>query len=235
MDELNKSLNDLINEAVRLLAVRNFEKALEVLRAAEVLDRENPAILYNIGITYTRLGLFKTALEYFQKIVLLPVSFIDIHNVKKNMAFCYAQTGNFKEALKLLDDILANFSSDIPALNMKAYCYQQLNMNEESLITYKEVLRNNKNDINSLNSTAYLMSLNGIQLESAYKLANIVIQRNGHNPAYLDTLGYICLKTGRIEEAEKNLLKALDILPFDKEIKEHCNELMKLKNEKQHT
>ncbi|HPS56488.1 MAG TPA: tetratricopeptide repeat protein [Spirochaetota bacterium] len=229
MDDTNRTIQDLVSSALMALADGNFEKALEEFRAAEIIDRDNPAILFNIGITYTRLGLFKTAIDYYQRILSLKSGFIDLHSVKKNMGYCYIQTGNYTEALKLLDDVISVFSEDTTALNMKAYCYQQLDMNEESLATYRTILQKDRFNYNSINSAAYLMALNNTQLESAYKLAKHVSGTSSHNPAYLDTLGYICIKIGRLDEAEKYLTKALSILPFEKEIQEHYAELMKIK------
>lgn len=229
MDDTNRKIQDMLSSAVKALADSNFEKALEEFRAAEIIDRDNPAILFNIGITYTRLGLFKTAIDYYQRIISLKTGFIDIHSVKKNMAYCFIQCGNYTEALKHLGDVTSVFSEDTTALNMKAYCYQQLNMPDESLATYRTILQKDRTNTNSLNSAAYLMALGNTQLESAYKLAKHVADKFSHNPAYLDTLGYICIKTGRHDEAEKHLTKALTILPFEKEIREHYDELMKIK------
>ena len=231
MDDANKNIQNMVSSALKALAANNFEKALEEFRAAEIIDRDNPAILFNIGITYTRLGLFKTAIDYYQRILSLKSKFIDIHTVKKNMAYCYIQTGNFSEALKLLDEVLSLFSEDTAALNMKAYCYQQLDMPDESLATYRTVIQKDRLNITGINSAAYLMALNNVQLESAYKLAKHVAHTSNHNPAYLDTLGYICIKTGRLDEAEKYLTKALGILPFEKEIQEHYAELMKARKQ----
>ena len=222
----------MISGALMALTGGNFEKALEEFRGAEIIDRDNPAILFNIGITYTRLGLFKTAIDYYQRILSLKSGFIDTHSVKKNMGYCYIQTGNYSEALKLLDDVLSVFSEDTTALNMKAYCYQQLNMQDESLATYRTIIQKDRTNSNSINSAAYLMALNNTQLESAYKLAKHVAGKSNHNPAYLDTLGYICIKIGRLDEAEKYLTKALSILPFEKVIQEHYDELMKIKKSK---
>lgn len=232
MDETNRKIQDTVSSALKALADNNYEKALEEFRAAEILDRDNPAILFNIGITYTRLGLFKTAIDYYQRIFSLKSGYIDIHSVKKNMSFCYIRTGNYSEALKLLDDVVSVFSEDTTALNMKAYCYQQLNMHEESLSTYRSILQKDRTNANSINSAAYLMALNNSQLESAYQLAKHVAGKSKHNPAYLDTLGYICIKTGRLEEAEKHLTKALSILPFETEIQKHYDELMRIKKQK---
>ena len=232
MDEINRTIQDMVSSALKALTEYNFEKALEEFRAAEIIDRDNPSILFNIGITYARLGLFKTAIDYYQRILSFKSGFIDIHSVKKNMGYCYIQIGNYTEALKLLNDVVSVFSEDTTALNMKAYCYQQLNMPDESLATYRDILQKDHSNANSLNSAAYLMALNDTQLESAYKLAKHVAGKSNHNPAYLDTLGYICIKTGRLDEAEKYLTKALSILPFEKEIQEHYDELMKIKKEK---
>lgn len=230
MDDINKNIQNILNTALASLAEGSLEKALDEFRSAEVIDRNNPAILFNIGITYTRLGLYKSAIEYFRKVLTLESAFIELQSVRQNIAFCLIQTGNYTDALQILDEILLKTGTDTVSLNMKGFCYFQLGMFDESLETYKQVLQHKKTDINSLNSTAYLMSQTGLHLESAYKLAQHAVNKSGHNPAYLDTLGHICVKLNRLDEAEKHLVKALSIMPFNREIQGHYDELLKLKN-----
>jgi len=230
MDDLNSSIQSILKSAAGNLISSDYNSALEELKKAEVKDKDNPEILYNLGITYTRLGLFKTALDYFNRVVSLEIRFIDIQHVKKNLAFCLIHMERYDEAIQYLDSVLQDFPSDIQALNMKGYSLEKSGKINDSLRTYSEVFKYDKTNINTLNSTAYLMAKQGINLDKALEIAAYIYRRDRNNPAYRDTLGYIYLKSGNYDLAEKHLNAALNELPFNTEIAEHMKELRSKKN-----
>ena len=67
-----------------------------------------------------------------------------------------------------------------------------------------------------------------IELKSALKIAQFVYQRDKLNPAYNDTLGFIHMRLGNYNEAEKYLSSAASMMPFNNEINEHISEFNKL-------
>ena len=74
MDDINNILNDIKKTALNDLFTGDFDSAIDDLKKAEMLDRENPEILFNLGIAYCRKGLFKTAHDYFGKVLNLKIS-----------------------------------------------------------------------------------------------------------------------------------------------------------------
>ncbi len=225
MNDLNNSVQSILKSAAGSLLASDYTSALEELKKGEVLDKDNPEILYNLGIAYTRLGLFKTALEYFNRVIFLKFQFIDILQVKKNIAFCLINLDQYKEALEKLDNILQDFPSDVSALNMKGYTLEKSGKINDSIRTYSEVLKYDKTNLNSMNSTAYLMAKSGINIKKALEIAEYICRRDRNNSAYRDTLGYIYLKSGDYEQAEKHLNAAFRDMPFSNEIASHIEEL----------
>jgi tetratricopeptide (TPR) repeat protein len=229
MDDINSILNELRKTALDNLFTKDYDSAIADLKKAEMIDRDNPEILFNLGISYSRKGLYKTASEYFQRVLSLKFSFIDSVIVKKNIAFCYIKNQCFNDALKILDEILSDFESDIISLNMKGYCLEKKGELKNALMTYRKIFHYDKSNINSLTSASYLMAALNIELKSALKIAKFVYQKDKSNPAYNDTLGYVYLKSGNIKEAEKFIKKASVMLPFNSEISSHIKELEILK------
>jgi tetratricopeptide (TPR) repeat protein len=225
MNDLNNSVQSILKSAAGSFLASDYTSALEELKKGEVLDKDNPEILYNLGIAYTRLGLFKTALEYFNRVIMLKFQFIDLLHVKKNIAFCMINLSQYDEALKILENILQDFPSDVPALNMKGYTLEKKGNINDSIRAYSEVFKFDKTNLNSMNSTAYLMAKTGINIKKALEIAEYVFRRDRNNPAYRDTLGYIYLKTGNYEQAEKHLSAAFKEMPFSEEIASHIEEL----------
>ena len=228
MDDINNILNTIKKTALSDLFSGDFDSAIDELKRAEMLDRENQEILYNLGIVYCRKGLFKTAYDYFQQVLQLKTSYINSAVVKKNIAFCLIQNEIYNEALNYLDEVITDFNSDIHALNMRGYCLEKKGELKNALKAYREIFRYDRSNINSLNSTSYLMASLGIELKSALKIAKFVYQKNKLNPAYNDTIGFVYMKLGNYKEAEKYLKSAASMLPFNNEINEHIKELNSL-------
>ena len=228
MDDIDNILNTIKKAALSDLFSKDYDSAIDELKRAEMLDRENPEILYNLGIAYSRKGLFKTAQIYFQKVLSLEISYINKSNVKKNISFCMIQNENFDEALNFLQEVIDDYPSDILALNMKGFCLEKKGELKDALKTYREILRYDRSNINCLNSTSYLMAKLEIELKSALKIAQFVYQRDKLNPAYNDTLGFIHMRLGNYNEAEKYLSSAASMMPFNNEINEHISELNEL-------
>ena len=229
MDDINNILNDIKKSALSNIFSRDYDLAIDDLKKAEMIDRENPEILFNLGIAYSRKGLFRTANDYFTKVLNLNIAYINSANVKKNIAFCFIQSKDYDRALNVLDEVINDFSSDIQALNMKGYCLEKTGSLKDALKTYREIFNYDRSNINSLNSSSYLMALLGIELKSALKIAKFVYNKDKSNPAYNDTLGYVYMKMGDYAEAEKYFNAAAYILPFNEEINEHIRELDRLK------
>lgn len=228
MDDINNILNSIKKTALNDLFTGDYDSAIEDLKRAEMIDRENPEILFNLGIAYCRKGLFKTSCDYFLKVLNLQTSYINKSVVKKNIAFSLIKIEDYNTALKFLNEVISDFNSDTHALNMKGYCLEKKGELQEALKTYREIFRYEKSNINSLNSTSYLMASLGIELNSALKIAEFVYKKDTSNPAYNDTIGFVYMKLGNFELAEKYLKSAASMLPFNPEISRHLTELKKL-------
>ena len=228
MDDINSILNDIKKSALTNLFSKDYDLAIDDLKKAEMIDQENPEILFNLGIAYSRKGLFKTANEYFTKVLNLNTSYIDSANVKKNIAFCFIQNKDYDKAINILGEVIEDFNSDIQARNMKGYCLEKKGRLKDALKTYREIFHYDRSNINSLNSSSYLMALLNIELKSALKIAEFVYKKDKLNPAYNDTLGFVYMKLGNYTEAEKYFKAAVSMLPFNEEINDHIKELNSL-------
>ncbi len=219
--DLNKQIRSFLNSAFRSIHTRDYNEALRELKAAEVLDRQNPEILYNIGITYSRMGLHKTAVEYFDRVVQLPRTFIDIAMVKKLLAFSHINLGSYNMALGILDPIINNNHDDDTSLSMKAYCLEKSGKLDEAMKIYRFVIKKNPASTSAYNSLAYLIAETGGDLDTALKLGEQALKREPENPYYLDTVGYIHLKRGDYDKAGEYLARAIEKYPLSEEIKGH--------------
>ncbi|TAL33822.1 MAG: tetratricopeptide repeat protein [Spirochaetes bacterium] len=228
---INEKIGAFLKSATARCTVKDFSAAIEDLKAAEVLDRENPVVLYNLGICYTRTGLHRTAFEYFEKLVKLPASFVDILTVRKLAAYCLIQINEFRGALFHLETGLKLNPHDVIALNMKGYCQEKLGLLPDAKQTYGVILSIEPSNPTACNSLAYVIAKTGGDLNQALLLSKRAVEARRENPAYLDTLGYIQLLKGNRESAKNFLKKAYTRFPDSEEIKAHLRELLHLDHE----
>ncbi len=225
--DLNNRIQSFLQSAFKSINTRDYNNAVRDLKAAEVLDSQNPEVLYNLGITYSKMGLYKTAVEYFVRVVKLPKTFIDLQMVKKLLAFSYINLGSFKNSLEILDTLLKDSPHDFASLNMKAYCLEKTGNPGEAMKIYRVIMQEDSKNATACNSLAYLTAETGGDLNMALKLAQYAIKEEPGNPFYLDTIGYIYLKLGKYDKAKEYLEKALELIPLSEEIREHYRLLPK--------
>lgn len=222
---IQKKIDGFLESSLQRFIVQDYDSAIRELKAAEVLDKENPEILYNLGINYCRMGLDKTAIGYFKKLLTLKHAFIDALEVKKLIAYALIHIREYPESEKYLDQVLDLVPSDLAAMNMKAYSLEMQGKHGEALRLYGSIIEVDKKNYNAYNSIAYIMAMTGGNPAQAVRFARVAHESNREYPAYLDTLGYVYLKMGKLDLADRYLQAALERAPFSEEIKGHLNEL----------
>ncbi len=227
-EKLNERISSFLNSAIKNLSRKEYDDALEDLQAAEVLDSENPQILYNMAVIYSKKGLFRVAINYYKKLLNLSFSFIEIITVNKMYTYALIMINNYSEAISLLKKSLKLVPTDTTILNMLAYCYEKADNLNESIKILKKILDIDKDNINANNSLGFLLAKVDKDMNAALLYAKKAFKNNPDNPAYLDTLGFIYFKKQQPDMAKKFLKKALEKAPYSEEIREHLNLLLKI-------
>ena len=228
--DLNEKIKNLIDSSFQQFIIGKYTDSINDLKAALVLDKENPVILYNLGINYCRLGLFKTAAQYYQKLLDLPFSFIDSLTVKKLYSYALIKSGSYAEAENILNQILTMHAEDVQVQQMLAYGYEKTNQLGKAVDLYKAIIEKDPECYSAFNSLAYTLALSNKDLKTALAYAKKALSGKHKNPAVLDTIGFILLKLGDYKRAEKFLYEANTLFPFHNEIEAHIRQLKEFKD-----
>ncbi len=226
-EDINLKINSHLGIALENFLVQDYNEAIRQLKAAEVLDRNNPEILYNLGINYARLGLSKTAISYFRRILELPVTFVEMQEIRKITAYLSIHLEDYDEAEDILNRAIRQHPSDTAAHNMKGYCLEKKGNMNEAILAYETALDLDRENSTACNSLAYLLALKGEKTDQALSLARRACKASPDNPAYCDTLGYILMQKKDYKNAARFLKKAARLAPLSEEIKDHLTELKK--------
>ncbi len=114
-----------------------------------------------------------------------------------------------------------NTMQEIQAYGEEAAMLEEAGQNETLEAFLREALVKFPESDVLLNSLAYFFAQQGKNLEEALRLSQKTLERSPHSGAYLDTLGWIYYKQGKLEQALVWLQEALVQLDDDPVVLEH--------------
>ena len=128
-----------------------------------------------------------------------------------------------RKAVNAFAKILATDANYVPALSGIGMAYQMLD-DPKRAETYlrKAIELSSKSELpDAYNALGYLYAEQGIRLDEAAALVRRALKSAPTSGAYLDSLGFIYFKQGKLEAAIENLELANDYLPDTPEILSH--------------
>ena len=90
---------------------------------------------------------------------------------------------------------------------------------------YQTALRLQPDDTNILNNFAYSLSVRGIRLEEALRMAIKALESEPENGAFLDTVGWIHFQKKEYEKALDYIQKSLSVRTGSAEVAEHLGDV----------
>jgi len=120
---------------------------------------------------------------------------------------------------------LAQYPDDPDLLFRQAASLEREKKVPESVAAFEKLLALKPDHGAALNYLGYMFADRNENLDRALELVTKAVALEPSNAAYLDSLGWICFRLGRLDEAEKHLLTAKRLSPDDPTIEEHLGDL----------
>jgi Flp pilus assembly protein TadD len=95
----------------------------------------------------------------------------------------------------------------------------------------RRVLELDPGNAQALNFLGYLLAERGRELPHAEALIRKALDFEPDSGAFLDSLGWALLRQGKVDEAEKALTRAADLLAGDGTVREHLGDLYAAKGD----
>ena len=92
--------------------------------------------------------------------------------------------------------------------------------------TFLSVLAKNENHAPTLNYLGYMWAENGVHLEEAHEMLTRAVGQEPDNGAYIDSLGWVYFRLGKLDLAEEYLTDATRLLPNDPTVHEHLGDVL---------
>lgn len=212
--------------ASELYSIKNdTDQSLYHLRQTTELLPENDAAWRQLVQTFYVEGRYTEAIEYGKKADQFVPDDVFIHFFVGGSYFLEKE---YEKAAAWL-----NTASDAPAqpafrsiiLGILGDTYASMEKWERSDKSYEEsIALDPENDV-AMNNYAYSLAERETELEKAWELSRMALDKNPDNAAYLDTMGWIYFKKGDYENARKYLRASIDTGNASAEVMEHMGNL----------
>ncbi|MDD2558877.1 MAG: PEP-CTERM system TPR-repeat protein PrsT [Desulfuromonas sp.] len=129
------------------------------------------------------------------------------------LGFLYVNSGRVEEAEKRFIELNRAYPDFVPAMFALGMLSDQRGNKKKAEQQYREVLNIAENHTGAMNNLAYMYAENNGSLQDALVLSMRAFQNDPSNPAVLDTLGMVLLKSERFAESISVLEKATNLAP----------------------
>jgi tetratricopeptide (TPR) repeat protein len=140
-------------------------------------------------------------------------------------ADAYARLKDYPAAVRVSKDAVARFPESADARFRLGSSLERAGQYAEAEKTFLELLQMRPNDAPAQNYLGYMWADRGEKLQEAHELLEKAVGREPRNGAYLDSLGWVYFRLGKLEQAQANLLEAKRREPDDPTIEEHLGDL----------
>jgi tetratricopeptide (TPR) repeat protein len=104
--------------------------------------------------------------------------------------------------------------------------YEKQNKLEPAEAAFRKVLELDPDNAEALNYLGYMLADRNLKLNEALGFINKALQQSPGNGAFLDSLGWVYYKLGRLPEAEENARKAVALDPRDATVRDHLGDIL---------
>ena len=204
-----------IKSGQKSLNAGDLKTALKEFLEASNLDPENPEVNYYIGVTYTRMEEYEMGSDYLEKVIASEMTYINKVHARMILGYIYTIRDEYEKALALFKGIVKSGFTSAQAYAAIGYIMDRMGD-----------LEIDPKNANAHNSLGYIFSQANLNLEEALKECKMAVSIDKNNPAYLDSLGWVYYKLGRLKQAKIYLNKALKMTPANKEIRAHLQTVL---------
>jgi tetratricopeptide (TPR) repeat protein len=138
----------------------------------------------------------------------------------------YAAAHRYADGAAVLKQALATYLDDLDVQFQYGAMLDRQKQTAEAEKVFRTVIAKDPEHAPALNYLGYALIERGDRLQEAFALISKAVELDPHNGAYLDSLGWVCFKLGKLDDAEKHLQVAAAQLPADSVVQDHWGDLL---------
>ena len=147
-----------------------------------------------------------------------------------DLANLFKDFEKYEDSIKYYTKVLNDISNDNPLyseiLYKRGVSYERLKLWKKSENDLIQSLNLVPEEPYVLNYLAYSWLERNINLEKSIEMLEVALSKEKRDPYIMDSLGWGMYLTGRYEEAEKLLQKAVELMPLDPIVNDHYADIL---------
>ena len=146
-------------------------------------------------------------------------------------AEAYVQTEQYQPAIAMLQDALRKTPDDVDLQFELGSTYERSGDTKSAERVFLGILEKHAEHAGTLNYLGYMWADHGVNLDRAAEMLNRAVKQEPRNGAYIDSLGWVYFRQGKLDLAEKYLADAAKLLPRDATVHEHLGDVLAKRGE----
>ena len=142
------------------------------------------------------------------------------------VAEAYVTAGDSPAAIALLKSAVAAKPDEVDLRFQLGSIYERSGDRKTAEQTFLAILDKNADHAPTLNYLGYMWAESGVNLEKAHEMLSRAVGQEPENGAYVDSLGWVYFRLGKLDLAEKYLTDATRLLPRDATVHEHLGDVL---------
>jgi predicted Zn-dependent protease len=138
----------------------------------------------------------------------------------------WIQAGDNTSAIALMKSASAARPEEIDLQFQLGSLYERAGDRKEAEKVFLAVLEKNPDHAPTLNYLGYMWAESNTNLDRAHEMLTRAVGQEPLNGAYVDSLGWVYYRLGKLDLAEKYLTDATTLLPRDATIREHLGDVL---------
>lgn len=141
-------------------------------------------------------------------------------------AEAYIRAGETENAIKLLEGAARAKPEDLELEFELASAYERAGDRKNAEKAFLAVLEKKPEHAPALNYLGYMWAEDNVNLDRAQEMLERAVSQDPENGAYVDSLGWIYYRLGKLDLAEKYLTDATRLMPRDATVHEHLADVI---------
>jgi len=109
---------------------------------------------------------------------------------------------------------------------MRGAMFEKMKKLEPAETEFRKILKVSPDSAGTLNYLGYMLADRNMRLNEALEMVTKALDQEPNNGAFLDSLGWVYYKLGKLPEAETNLRKAIEFTPRDATVHDHLGDVL---------
>jgi predicted Zn-dependent protease len=141
-------------------------------------------------------------------------------------AEAYMQAENYPAAIAVMNEAIASRPEDLELRFQLGSVLERAGDRKGAEQTFLTLLETKPDHAPSLNYLGYMWAESGVNLAKAEEMLTRAVGQEPENGAYVDSLGWVYFRQGKLELAERYLTDATRLLPRDPTVLEHLADVL---------